>query len=162
MSRPFRARAVLGALTVCCLMLPVLSGCALWNKMFHRQNKDAGCREKPFAQNTDTRPPLRVPAGLSAPDARNAIKIPDLPSPERVRAQTEPCLSTPPSYFSQPLPTELPPTPKDSKHSKRSVPPTAPPPSTPASSPAATPPAVPETSPQTAPAAPPSSSDSSK
>jgi hypothetical protein len=93
------SRAGIGALILCSSIVPLLSGCSLWNRMFHRHNKDAGCTEKPFALNTDNRPPLKIPEGLSAPDTGNAIKVPDLTAPERVRAKNEPCLSRPPNYF---------------------------------------------------------------
>ena len=106
--RAMRGRAATGALMVCCLMLPMLSGCSLWNRVVHHRPKDAGCVERPFSQNTGTRPPLKVPEGLSSPDTRNAIKVPDLTGPERPRARTEPCLSRPPSYFAKPLDTNLP------------------------------------------------------
>jgi hypothetical protein len=86
-----------GALVVCCAMLPLLSGCTI--PFFHRHNKDAGCHEKPFSQNTDNRPPLKVPEGMDAPDTRSAIRVPELDTPERVRAKNEPCLSKPPNYF---------------------------------------------------------------
>jgi opacity protein-like surface antigen len=48
----------------------------------------------------DTRnfPPLRVPAGLDAPDTRNAIKVPPLPETARARLPDEPCLTDPPSF----------------------------------------------------------------
>jgi hypothetical protein len=96
-------RAAAGAL-VCCAILSMLSGCALWNRVFHHNRpKDAGCVEKPFSQNTEIRPPLKAPDGLSSPDTRNAIKVPELTSPERMRAHNEPCLSRPPSYFTKPL-----------------------------------------------------------
>jgi hypothetical protein len=94
------SRAGIGALIVCASIGPLLSGCSLWNHMFHRHNKDAGCAEKPFSLNTDSRPLLKVPDGLSAPDTGNAIKVPDLTVPERARAKSEPCLSRPPNYFS--------------------------------------------------------------
>ena len=72
-----------------------LSGCTL----FHRgHNRAGGCTQRPFAGNTDGLPPLVVPSGLSAPDTRNAVKIPELKEPERVRAKNEPCLAQPPSY----------------------------------------------------------------
>ena len=91
------ARTVSGALILCCAMLPLLSGCAI--PFFHRHNKDAGCREKPFVQNTENRPPLKIPEGMDAPDTRSAIRVPELDTPERVRAKNEPCLSRPPNYF---------------------------------------------------------------
>ncbi|HEX4377222.1 MAG TPA: hypothetical protein VHZ99_08725 [Steroidobacteraceae bacterium] len=102
-----RLRTAIGALVLCCAMLPLLDGCAI--PFFHHRNKDAGCREKPFSLNTDNRPPLKVPDGMDAPDTRSAIKVPELDTPERVRAKNEPCLSRPPDYFggsiSKPAPT---------------------------------------------------------
>jgi hypothetical protein len=96
------SRAKLGALMVCCAILPLLSACSLYNRVFHGRS-DAGCTEKPFALNTDVRPPLKVPEGMSAPDTRNAVKVPELAVPQRTRAKSEPCLSRPPSYFDKPL-----------------------------------------------------------
>jgi len=71
-----------------------LPGCAL----FHRHRTPAGCREPKFAGSTDSRPPLQVPPGLSAPDTHNAVHIPALNEPEVARPRTAPCLSFPPSF----------------------------------------------------------------
>jgi len=43
-------------------------------------------------------PPLKPPAGLEAPDTRNALKVPVLNSPERIRGKDEPCLDVPPPF----------------------------------------------------------------
>ncbi len=43
-------------------------------------------------------PPLKVPAGLQAPDSRRALPIPPLDEPERPRKPDEPCLDAPPRY----------------------------------------------------------------
>jgi uncharacterized lipoprotein len=43
-------------------------------------------------------PPLKVPPGLTAPDARAALPIPQIEAPERERAADEPCLDAPPKY----------------------------------------------------------------
>jgi hypothetical protein len=111
--RKLRSRARIGALLLCCAMLPVLSGCSLWQRVFHSR-KDGGCTEKPFALSTERRPPLKIPEGMSTPDTRNAIKIPQLATAERVRTKSDPCLSRPPNYFEKPLPglRPLPPPPK--------------------------------------------------
>lgn len=105
------ARARIGALLLCCVMLPALSGCSVWDRVFHRHHR-AGCTEKPFALNTESRPALKVPEGMSAPDTRNAVRVGDLSDhPERVRAKTEPCLAEPPPYFATPpktAPTAVP------------------------------------------------------
>ncbi len=86
-----QARAA--SLAACTLIAGMLSGCSL----FHR-GAAIGCSEPPFTTNTGSRPPLQVPEGLSAPDARNAVKIPTLSEPERVRPRSAACLSSPPSY----------------------------------------------------------------
>ncbi len=102
MTRPSAVtRAGLGALLSCVLLLPLLSGCALYNRVFHRRH-DATCREHPFIGNTDSRPPLQVPEGMSAPDTRNAIKIPQLPPAPPELAKSEPCLAQPPPFYSKP------------------------------------------------------------
>ncbi len=77
----------------------LLTGCTLYNKMFHRSH-DNSCREKPFTGNTENRPGLVVPAGMTAPETRNQVKIPVLNEPEHPRPKSEPCLSQPPSYKS--------------------------------------------------------------
>jgi hypothetical protein len=145
-TRKLRSRARIGALLLCCAALPALSGCSLWNRVFHR-SKNAACTEKPFALNTDSRPPLKIPDGMSAPDTRTGIKIPDLTAAERVRAKTEPCLSRPPNYFDKPINLNLPappPKPKRWWQFWRKTPPPAPPTPAPAApTPAAPTPAAP-------------------
>jgi len=42
-----------------------------------------------------------VPPGLDAPNTRNALKVPPLNTPERVRGKDEPCLDIPPPFSSQ-------------------------------------------------------------
>jgi hypothetical protein len=109
------ARARIGALLLCCALLPALSGCSLWNRVFHR-NRALGCTETPFRLNTDSRPLLKVPEGMSAPDTRNAVRIPDLSDhPEHLRGKTEPCLAEPPNYFTTPLKLNLPKPPPEPK-----------------------------------------------
>ncbi len=52
--------------------------------------------------------PLRVPAGLDAPDTKSALKVPDLTQPERPRGPNEPCLDAPPRYTAPPARKPLP------------------------------------------------------
>ena len=95
-----RPYAALPALCLCCCALPLLlSGCSMYNRLFHRSH-DIGCSEKPFQGNTENLPGLAVPEGMTPPDSRNQVRIPSLNEPERVRAKTEPCLAQPPSYKS--------------------------------------------------------------
>jgi uncharacterized lipoprotein len=87
-----------------------LSGCVK-SKLTHcsQTNEDyAGAREMP---------PLQAPPGLEAPNTRNALKVPPLKTPERIRGKDEPCLDIPPPFASQksaspkttaPAPTEAP------------------------------------------------------
>ena len=87
----------LGVCVVCACASLALSGCSLV-----RHRAGTGCREAPFNANTANRPPLVVPPGLSAPDTKSGIKIPELNAPERLRGKTEPCLAEPPSYGNEP------------------------------------------------------------
>lgn len=92
-------RGYLLPLLLCCCVLPLLSACSLYNRVFHRSH-DHGCTEKPFQGNSVELPGLTVPEGMTPPDKRNQVKIPVLTEPGRVRTKTEPCLSQPPSYKS--------------------------------------------------------------
>jgi hypothetical protein len=82
-------------------MLPLLCGCTLWNRVFHRGRNPESCTEKPFKGNTDSLPPLKVPEGLSAADTRNAVKIADLGPQAREVPKLQPCLALPPSFFAK-------------------------------------------------------------
>jgi hypothetical protein len=173
-------RARFGALLLCCVAVPTLSGCTLWNQVFHR-DRPVGCSSKPFKLNTESRAALKVPEGMSAPDTRNAIRVPDLSDhPEKERPRNAPCLAEPPNYFSTPLKLNLPPKPQKPKHwwtPWRKNPPPPPPasaapamPQTPAVAEPSTPPApipAPNTSspapvPATPPASPPSGDSAAK
>ena len=70
-----------------------LSGCHRHFVSCHQSNKDyAGAKELP---------PLKAPPNLEAPDTRNALKVPALNTPERVRGRDEPCLDSPPPFDSK-------------------------------------------------------------
>jgi opacity protein-like surface antigen len=90
------ARQGLGAV-MCALIVLGASGCASFH---HKKSKTnaANCPEPPITADIKNMPPLRVPAGLDAPDTRNAIKVPPLTEPQVARAPTDPCLSAPPSF----------------------------------------------------------------
>ncbi|HEY7377305.1 MAG TPA: hypothetical protein VH542_01325 [Steroidobacteraceae bacterium] len=81
-TRPFRwlAPLVVGA--------AALAGC-----------KSTSCDAPPDYGTGESIPPLNVPAGLDAPDTRNALKVPELKTPDRPRTDVEGCLDAPPSYF---------------------------------------------------------------
>ncbi len=60
-----------------------------------------GCEDaRPYQAATDAGP-LRVPAGADLPDTRNALKIPDMKTPELPR-EPGTCLEHPPPYAPTP------------------------------------------------------------
>lgn len=61
--------------------------------------KSMSCNGSPEYGNADSIPSLKVPVGLDAPDTRNALKVPELDTPDRPRTDAEGCLDKPPSYF---------------------------------------------------------------
>jgi hypothetical protein len=96
-----RVSSAVAALPVGLCVIVLLSGCTTIHNFFNRQ-PSVGCREAPFNGNADTRPPLKVPEGLSAPDTTAVIKVPPLNEAEQPRAKSAPCLDIPPSYGSEP------------------------------------------------------------
>lgn len=88
-----RLGAALGA-----LWLIAAGGCASFH---HSKTKKPHCPEPAISSDVKNMPPLRVPTGLDAPDTRNAIKVPTLTEPEVARLDSEPCLSSPPSFGKQ-------------------------------------------------------------
>lgn len=56
-----------------------------------------GCDEARPYQSARDAGPLRVPSGADLPDTRNALKIPELKSPELPR-EPRTCLEHPPPY----------------------------------------------------------------
>ena len=72
------------------LVLITLPGCKHRGATCKQDNKDyVGAKDLP---------PLKAPPELQAPDTRNALKIPPLATPERVRGKSEPCLDVPPPF----------------------------------------------------------------
>jgi len=72
------------------LALVVLPGCKSGGQTCKQDNKDyVGAKEMP---------PLKAPPDLDPPDTRNALKVPPLDTPERVRGKNEPCLDAPPPF----------------------------------------------------------------
>jgi uncharacterized lipoprotein len=92
-----------------------LSGCGKHHLQTCKQsNKDyVGAKELP---------PLKAPPGLEAPNTRNALKVPPLSTPERVRARGEPCLDVPPPYSSSKTVPAAPPAPAAPAAKPREVP----------------------------------------
>jgi hypothetical protein len=78
-------------------VLAATSGCS----MFHHGSPK--CREPALSPGLVNGPALALPPGRDAPDARGAVRIPELNEPEQPRSAKDPCLSTPPDYkISQP------------------------------------------------------------
>jgi uncharacterized lipoprotein len=65
------------------------------------KSKMASCSQsnKDYASAQEM-PPLKAPPGLDAPSTRNALKVPPLNTPERMRGKDEPCLDIPPPFAS--------------------------------------------------------------
>ena len=62
------------------LALATLSGC---------KSKETSCKEFPL---------LKVFSNLDPPNMRNALRVPPLDTPERIRGKDEPCLDIPPPF----------------------------------------------------------------
>lgn len=68
-----------------------------------------GSCDKPGPHETaQNLPPLKVPAGLDAPDTRASMPIPELAEPEKPRAAGDPCLDLPPPLNPQKNPAAAP------------------------------------------------------
>jgi uncharacterized lipoprotein len=82
----------------------------------------ASCKQdnKDYASAQEL-PPLKAPAGLESPNTRNALKVPPLNTPERVRGRDEPCLDVPPPFSNSKGPDAAP-TPPPPPRQPREVP----------------------------------------
>jgi uncharacterized lipoprotein len=84
---------------VLCIAVPtmlVTAGC----NPFRRHSADSELCKVPevYAEAKEAKS-LTIPAGLEAPDTRNALRIPDLSTPEPPpRTKGQGCLDEPPSY----------------------------------------------------------------
>jgi len=76
------------------LMLPLVGGC----HFFGGATAKACHGSQPY-QKAESAPPLKIPAGLDAPDTTNALRLPALneaaPPPRKGK---QPCLDNPPPY----------------------------------------------------------------
>jgi uncharacterized lipoprotein len=76
-------------------MAAATSGC----NPFRKKNADLVCKGPEGYSQAASVPPLQIPPGLESPDTRNALKVPDLNTPEPpVRRQSQGCLDEPPPY----------------------------------------------------------------
>lgn len=82
-----------------CLAAAGLQGCA-WIPWIHTSAKAEKCREPALPAVVPSIPLLKAPEGLDPPDTRNAVKIPELTTPDSPRSAKNKCLSAPPTYLS--------------------------------------------------------------
>jgi uncharacterized lipoprotein len=81
---------IAGTVVLALLAVGLIAGCKTRLESCSQTNKDyAGAKELP---------PLKAPPDLEAPNTRNALKVPVLTTPERVRTKHEACLDLPPPY----------------------------------------------------------------
>ena len=76
---------------LCLAAILPLAGCGLLPDAY------SGCNEARPYQAAKEAEPLRVPAGADLPDTRNALKIPDVKTPE-VPLEEGTCLDHPPPF----------------------------------------------------------------
>jgi uncharacterized lipoprotein len=76
---------------LCVLAALPLAGCGWLPDAY------SGCNEVQTYQTAQQVEPLRVPSGSDLPDTRNALKIPNLKTPELPRDPAT-CLEHPPPY----------------------------------------------------------------
>ena len=72
------------------VVLATLAGC--------RSLSENACNKPQVYAQAESVQPLRIPAGLDAPNTRGALRIPELSEPEAPRKLTDPCLDEPPRY----------------------------------------------------------------
>ena len=89
----------LRVVVILCLAAASLQGCA-WMPWVHTTAKNEKCHEPALPASVPSIPLLQAPEGLDPPDTRNAVKIPELATPDKPRLPKDPCLSAPPSYMS--------------------------------------------------------------
>jgi uncharacterized lipoprotein len=86
-------RAGRGILLLCTLAL-LLDGCRAF-----RGVSSQSCHESLGYTSARSVPPLKIPAGLDAPDTSSALRLPDLKEPPPPpRSRTAPCLDAPPPF----------------------------------------------------------------
>src|SRR5262245_42133341 len=66
---------------------------------FRKKSADLVCKGPEGYAQAQSVAPLQIPAGLESPDTRNALKVPDLNTPEPPpRRKSEGCLDEPPPF----------------------------------------------------------------
>jgi uncharacterized lipoprotein len=89
-------KALTLSLTV--LATSLVTGCS-WIPFYHKSPKAELCKEPVGYSQAIEGTNLHIPAGLEAPDTRNALRIPDLATPAPpARTKDQGCLDSPPNY----------------------------------------------------------------
>ena len=92
--RSMRAGRTLRLGLLLLLLLPLLNACHAF-----RSASTRACHGPQQYQKARTVPPLKIPAGLDAPDTSNALRLPTLnEAAPPARKGTEPCLDEPPPF----------------------------------------------------------------
>jgi uncharacterized lipoprotein len=74
-------------------LVPMLTACHPFGHFTY------ACHKKQVYMRATSVPPLKVPAGLDAPDTTNALHLPALNEPAPpLRTGQQPCLDEPPSF----------------------------------------------------------------
>jgi hypothetical protein len=81
-----------------------------------RSGPGANCSKPGAYEKAGSIAPLRIPAGLDAPDTRGALRVPELSEPEAPRPPDAPCLDQPPKYSNS---ARLDPPPRESRRERR-------------------------------------------
>ena len=81
------------------LLVVVVCITAACNPFRRSSAASAVCKQPEGYSQAMIAPSLKIPAGLESPDTRNALRIPDLSTPEPPpRKRGEGCLDEPPRY----------------------------------------------------------------
>ena len=92
--RSMRAGRTLGFGLLLLLLLPLISSCHAFRSASAR-----ACHGPQQYQKAQTVPPLKIPAGLDAPDTSSALRLPALNEPAPpARKGSQPCLDEPPPF----------------------------------------------------------------
>jgi uncharacterized lipoprotein len=80
---------------MCLTLLVGVSGC----HTLHNKFSSNRCSESRTYEGERSVAPLKVPAGMDAPDVASALRLPQLNEPAPpARPRTAPCLDVPPSF----------------------------------------------------------------
>jgi uncharacterized lipoprotein len=91
---------------LCLTLLVGVSGC----HMLHNKFSSTRCTESRTYEAERSVAPLKVPAGMDAPETASALRLPQLNDPAPpARARSAPCLDEPPSFkVEKPAPAATP------------------------------------------------------